>query len=121
MLLPLSKDHVFRFNLQELCPLIEEYTVIFGCSLDSTVVIALYELDMQFPNRLCAFFDLPLSEIYSYTYNHKTISLSALITAYEAKENNNNAWSRIVSFFHHTQFLLVSSHGDAGTRIVNIL
>ena len=40
------KDHVFRFNSQELYPLIEEFTTILGCSLDSTTMITLPDLDM---------------------------------------------------------------------------
>ena len=41
-----ARDHVFRFNGQELCPLIEEFAAILGCSLDSTAMIALPDLDM---------------------------------------------------------------------------
>ena len=41
-----TKDHVFRFNGQELCPLIEEFAAILGCSLDSTAIIALPDQDM---------------------------------------------------------------------------
>ena len=41
-----TKDYVFRFNSQELCPLIEEFTAILGCSLDSTTMIALPDFDM---------------------------------------------------------------------------
>ena len=40
------KDHVFRFNSQELSPLIEEFATILGCSLDSTAMIDLPDLDM---------------------------------------------------------------------------
>ena len=41
-----TKDHVFRFNGQELCPLIEEFAAILGCSLESTTMIALPDLGM---------------------------------------------------------------------------
>ena len=41
-----TQDHVFRFNGQELCPLIEEFATILGCSLDSTMMITLPDLDM---------------------------------------------------------------------------
>ena len=37
------KDRIFRFNGQELCLLIEEFTAILGCSLDSTTMVALLE------------------------------------------------------------------------------
>ena len=33
------QDHVFRFNRQELCSLIEEFVVILGYSLDYTTMI----------------------------------------------------------------------------------
>ena len=41
-----TRDHVFRFNGQELCPMIEEFAAILGCSLDSITMIALLDLDM---------------------------------------------------------------------------
>ena len=41
-----TKDHVFIFNNQELCPLIKEFVAILGCSLDSTAMIALPGLDL---------------------------------------------------------------------------
>ena len=41
-----TRDHIFRFNGQELCPVIEEFAAILGCSLDSTTMIALLDLDM---------------------------------------------------------------------------
>ena len=41
-----TRDHVLRFNGQELCPLIEEFAVILGCSLDCTTMITLPDLDM---------------------------------------------------------------------------
>ena len=59
------KDHVFRFNSQELCPLIEEFAVILGCSLDSTAMITLPDLDMQIPHKLVSFFNMPPNDIYS--------------------------------------------------------
>ena len=41
-----TRDHVFRFNSHELCPLIEEFAAILGCSLDSTAMIILPDLNM---------------------------------------------------------------------------
>ena len=41
-----TQDHVFRFNGQELCPLIEEFAAILGCSLDSTAMIILLDLNI---------------------------------------------------------------------------
>ena len=103
-----------------MCPLIEEFTAIFECLLDLTTVIALLKIDMQFPNQLCSFFDIPPSEICSYAYNHEII-LSSLITACETKNKNSVAWTRIVSFCLYAQFLLISSHKNADIRIVSIL
>ena len=39
--------------------MIEEFTAILGCSLDSTAMIALPDMDMQIPHKLIAFFDMP--------------------------------------------------------------
>ena len=59
------KDHVFKFNSQELCPLIEEFAAILGNSLDSTAMISLTNLNMQIPHKLITFFDMPPDNIYS--------------------------------------------------------
>ena len=58
-----TNDHVFRFNDQELCSLIEEFAVILECPLDSIAMIALPDLDMQFLDKLIVFFDMPLDDI----------------------------------------------------------
>ena len=86
-----TKDYVFRFNSQELCPLIEEFTAILGCSLDSTAMISLSDLDMQLPNKLIAFFDMPPDDIYLYLFPCGTMNLSSIITACEIKDKNSAA------------------------------
>ena len=58
-----TRDHVFRFNGQELCPLIEEFAAILGYSFDYTAMIALPDLDIQIPNKLITFFDMPPDDI----------------------------------------------------------
>ena len=86
-----TNDHVFRFNSQELCPLIEEFAAILGCLLDSTAMIALPDLDMQFPNKLIAFLDMPPDDIYLNLFLSGTMNLSSLITVYETKDMNITA------------------------------
>ena len=86
-----SKDHVFIFNGQELCPIIEEFAAILGCSLDSTAMITLSDMDMQIPHKLIAFFDMPPDDIYSSLLPSGTMNLSSLITACETKDKNNPA------------------------------
>ena len=115
------KYHVFRFNRQELCPLIEKFTVILGYSLDLTAMIALPDLEMQFPGRLVTFFDMPPDDIIMYAHNPGTINLSSLITTCGTKDKNSGPWIRTVSFYLYALFLLVSSHGDADIRIISIL
>ena len=116
-----TKDHVFRFNGQELCPLIEEFTAILGCSLDSTAMIALPDLDMHILHKLISYFDIPLDNIYSSLLFSGLINLSSLITTYETKDKNNPAWIRTISFCLYAQFLLTSSQGDADIRIISII
>ena len=93
-----TQDHIFRFNGQELCPLIEEFTAILGCPLDSTAMIALPDLDMQIPHKLISFFDMPSDDIYSSLIPSELMNLSSFITACETKDKNNTAWIRAVSF-----------------------
>ena len=116
-----TRDHVFRFNSQELCPLIEEFAAIMRCLLDSTAMIALPDLDMQLPNKLIAFFDMPLYHIYLYLFPSGTMNLSSLIIVYEIKDKDNAAWIRTISFYLYAQFLLTTSQGDADVRIISII
>ena len=115
------KDYIFRFNSQELCPLIEEFAAILGCSLDSTAMIALPDLDMQISHKLILFVDMLPDDICSSLLPFRLMNLSSLITACETKDKNTPAWIRTVSFCLYAQFLLVSFQGDADMRIFNIL
>ena len=83
-----ARDHVFRFNGHELCPLIEEFAIILGCSLDSIVMISLPNLDIQIPHKLITFFDMPPDDIYSSLLSSRTMNISSLITACETKDKN---------------------------------
>ena len=115
------KDHVFRFNSQKLCPLIKEFATILGCSLDSTAMIALPDLDMQIPHKLISFFDMSPDDIYSSLLPSRLLNLSSLITACETKDKNTPGWIRTISFYLYAQFLLVSSKGDADMRVISII
>ena len=76
---------------------------------------------MQFFDNLVALFNMPLSDIYLYAYNPRSINLSSLINVCGTKDKSSAAWVRTVAFYLYSQFLLVSSHGEADTRITNIL
>ena len=52
-----TQNHIFRFNGQELCPLVEEFAAILGYSLDSIAMITLPDMNMQIPHKLISFFD----------------------------------------------------------------
>ena len=116
-----TQDHVFRFNGQELCPLIEEFAAIKGCSLDSTAMIILPDLNMQISHKLISFFVMPSDNIYSSLLPFGLMSLPSLITACETKDKNNPAWIKTVSFCLYAQFLLTASQGDANVRIISII
>ena len=101
--------------------MIEEFAAILGCSLDSTAIIALPDLDMQLPNKLIAFFDMRPDHIYLYLFPSRTMNLFSLIIACETKDNDNVAWIGTISFYLYSKFLLVSSYGEDDTRIISIL
>ena len=101
--------------------MIEKFTAILGCSLDSTTMIALPNLDMQIPYKLITFFDMLPDDIYLSLFPSRTMNLSSLITACETKDKDNAAWIINISFCLYAQFLLVSSNGEADTRIISIL
>ena len=62
-------------------------------------MIALPDLDMQLPNKLIAFFDMPLDDIYLYLFPSGTMNLSSLIIACETKDKDNATWIITVSFY----------------------
>ena len=82
--------------------MIEEFTAILGCSLDSTAMIALPDLDMQIPNKLMVFFNIPPDDIYLCLFPYETMNLSSLITAYKIKDKDNPTWVRTISFCLYT-------------------
>ena len=84
-------------------------------------MITLPDLDMQLPNKLIVFFDMPPDDIYLYLFSSGTMNLSSLINACETKDKDNAAWIRTIYFYLYAQFLLISSHREADTRIINIL
>ena len=92
-----------------------------GCSLDSTAMIALPDLDMQISHKLISFFDMPPYDIYSSLLPSGLMNLSSLLTSCETKDKNNPAWIRTISFCLYTQFLLISSQRDADIRIISII
>ena len=116
-----TQNHVFRFNGQELCPLIEEFAAILGCSLDFSAMIIQPDLNMQIPHKLISFFNMPPYNIYSSLLPSGLMSLHSPITAYETKDKNNSAWIRTVSFYLYAQFLLAPSQGDIDVRIISII
>lgn len=101
--------------------MIEEFAAILGCSLDSATPIALPSLGTRFLDNLITFFDMPPDDIYLCLFPSRTMNLSSLITACETKNKDNPAWIITISFCLYAQFLLVSSQGEADTRIISIL
>ena len=101
--------------------MIKEFAAILGCSLDSTAMITLPDLDMQIPHKLITFFDMLPDDIYSSLLPSGTLNLSAILTACVTKDKNTPAWIKNVFFCLYAQFLLVSSKGNADIRIINII
>ena len=64
---------------------------------------------------------MPPDNIYLHLFSFGTMNLPSLIIACKTKDKDNDAWVRTVSFCLYAQFLLVSSHGEADTRIISIL
>ena len=101
--------------------MIEEFAAIMGCSLNSTTIITLPNLDMQIPHKLISFFDMPSDDIYSSLLPSGFMNLSSLITTCETKDKNNLAWIRTVSFCLYAQFVLISPQGDVDIKIISII
>ena len=76
---------------------------------------------MPFPDNLVTFFDIPLSDIYLYAYNPGSINLSSLINICGTRDKSSAVWVRTVTLCLYSQFLLVSSHGEADIGIISIL
>ena len=73
-----SKDNVFRFCSNEICPLPEEFAAILGKNYHSSAPIAIPHLNLDFPNLMVPFFDLPTSTLLQCTIESKMIP-SALL------------------------------------------
>ena len=66
--------------------MIKEFAVILGYPLDSTVMIALPDMDMQISHKLISYIDMSPDDIYSSLLPSGLMNLSFLITACETKD-----------------------------------
>ena len=73
-----SKDHVFRFCSNEICPLPEEFAAILGKNYHSSAPITIPYLNLNFPSFLVPFFDLPPNTLLKCATGSKMILLELL-------------------------------------------
>ena len=119
-----SKDHVFIFNMVELCPLPEEFEAILGSQLDYACQIAtpLFEiLDLHFiQHQMARMFNFSPQTSLHYLSGAE-INMNSLLDSVVATDKSEVHWPRLIALYLYSQFLLISSSGDCDPKILSIL
>ena len=105
-----SKNHIFRFNTVELCPLPEEFEAILGSQSDSAcqIVIPPFEIPdlhlIQY-QMSCMFNFSP--QISLHYLSGAEINMNSLLDSMVATEKSKVHWPRLLALCLYSQFLLI--------------
>ena len=119
-----SKDHVFRFNTVELCPLPEKFEAILGSQSDSTcqIVIPPFEIPslhlIQY--QMARIFNFSPQTSLHYLSGAE-INMNSLLGSVMATDKSEVHWPRLLALYLYSQFLLISPSGDCDPKILSIL
>ena len=119
-----SKDHVFRFNTMELCPLPEEFKAILGSQSNSAcqIVTPPFEIfDLHFIQYQMARMFNFLPQMLLHYLSGAEINMNSLLDSVVATDKSEVHWPRLLALCLYSQFLLISSSGDCDPKILSIL
>ena len=108
------KNHVFRFNTVEICPLPEEFEAVLGSQSDSACQIVipsfetpdLHSIQYQMAKMLSF-----LPQMTLYHLSDTAIMMSSLLNSVVAIDQSEAFWPRLLALYLYSQFLLTSLFG----------
>ena len=118
------KDHVFRFNMVEICPLPEEFKAILGSQLDSAYQIVTPSFEIPDLHSI----QYQMARMFSFSpqtslqhVSGAVITMSSLLNSVVAIDKSEVYWPRLLALCLYSQFLLTSLSGDCDPKILSIL
>ena len=118
------KDHVFRFNTVEICPLPEEFEAILGSQSDSACqittpsfeILNLHSIQYQMARMFSFSPQTSLQHV-----SGAVITISSLLNSVVAIDESEVYWPRLLALCLYSQFLLTSLSSDCDLKILSIL
>ena len=115
------RDHVFRFNGVEICPLWEEFAAILGKEyVSSSIPVALPSLELHSVAFMVPLFNLRSPTLSSYIENG-AINLLELLENCRNKPIGSSAWKNILAFCLYSAYLLTNPDGTGDIQVARII
>ena len=119
-----SKNHIFRFNTVELCPLPEEFEAILGSQSDSACQIAIPPLEIPDSHliqyHMARMFNFSPQTSFNYLSGAE-INMNSLLDSMMTTDKSKVHWPRLIALYLYSQFLLISPSGDCDSKILSVL
>ena len=119
-----SKDHVFRFNTVELCPLPEEFEAILGSQSDFACQIAAPPLEILDSHlihyQMARMFNFSPQTSLHYLSGAE-INMNSLLDSVVATDKSEVHWPRLIALCLYSQFLLISPSSECDPKILSVL
>ena len=119
-----SKDHFFRFNTVELCPLLKEFEAILGSQSNSSCQITTPPFEI--PNLY--FIQYQMARMFNFSPQTSLhyllgteINMNSLLDSMVATDKSKVHWPRLLALCLYSQFLLISLSGDCDPKILSVL
>ena len=118
------KDHVFRFNTVEICPLPKEFEAILGLQSDSACQIAIPSFEIPDLHSI----QYQMARMFSFSpqtslqhLSGAAIMMSSLLDSVVAIDKSEVYWPRLLALCLYSQFLLTSLSGDCDPKVLSVL
>lgn len=116
-----AREHVFRFQGQELCPLPEEFSAILGVSFPSNTPLALPRLPPSYPSQLRNFLLVTQEEASNILISPDRVSIAYLLELATRRERTSLSWSRLTVLILLSQFLVINIDGSCDCSLLSIV
>ena len=116
-----AKDHVFRFQGQELCPLPKEFAAILDSTFPSTASLALPCLPDKYTIQLEQSLQLSPEETSACLSAPTQVPIPTLLECIKQRTPNSSSWNRLVVLVFLSQFLLTNPKGTFDCALLGIV
>ena len=115
------RDHVFRFQGLEICPLLEELAAILGASFQSTTPLALPGSSTSYATQLTQVFHFNHEEASLFLSAPSRVPLPLLLELVGRRASSTLSRSRLTVLVLLAQFLLTNLEGTFDCALLNVV